>query len=492
MASRRMTAQQVVGMLFKSSSDHDYETDSASEAEEEVRDSGSEVSAGEESSDEEATLSADEGPVSEEDTDVPLVQQPGALRFPVRRPELWVAPNMEQPEFPAFTGLPGCRVNTENFLPVNFFELFVDDVFLEEIVEQTNLYAEKYLRDNAARLRPHSRAAQWIPTNLEEIKRFLGSTFLARGHDVELNMLSESSTGYVYNFHVYTGRDSSIDPPGCPPTFGVTEKIVWELGRRLFNKGHHFYVDNFYIGVQLFKELFRVDTVACGTIRCNRKGYPRELVCKKLERGQCNALQNDDLLALKFSDRRDVYMLSTIHDESTSPVTVWGQVAEVRKPVCILNYNKHMGGVHRVDQRLEPYTAIRKSYVWYKKLAIHLFHLATFNAFIVLKDRSPDSKMTFVKFQKSVIESLIVVEQARVTREAVVEDVARLKDRHFAEHIPPTPKKDFPAKKCRVCFRRGIRRETQMYCPDSPSKPGLCVGGCFKNYHTQKNYWEQP
>ncbi|KAJ1117665.1 hypothetical protein NDU88_005862 [Pleurodeles waltl] len=74
MASRRMTAQQVVGMLFESLSDHDYET-------EEVRDSGSEVSVREESSDEEATLNADEGPVSEENTDVLLVQQPGAERF---------------------------------------------------------------------------------------------------------------------------------------------------------------------------------------------------------------------------------------------------------------------------------------------------------------------------------------------------------------------------------------------------------------------------
>ncbi|KAJ1103968.1 hypothetical protein NDU88_001384 [Pleurodeles waltl] len=37
MASRRVTAQEVVGMLFELSSDHDYETDSASEAEEEER-----------------------------------------------------------------------------------------------------------------------------------------------------------------------------------------------------------------------------------------------------------------------------------------------------------------------------------------------------------------------------------------------------------------------------------------------------------------------
>ncbi|KAJ1138643.1 hypothetical protein NDU88_005024 [Pleurodeles waltl] len=160
MASHSVTAQQVVGMLFESSSDHDYETDSASKAEEEVRDSGSEISVREESSDEEATLSADEGPVLKEDNDVPIVQQSRAERFPFGRPDTWVAPNMEQPQLPAFTGLPRCRINTENFLHVNFFELFIDNVFLEVIVEQTNLYVEQYLRDNAARLMPQSRATQ--------------------------------------------------------------------------------------------------------------------------------------------------------------------------------------------------------------------------------------------------------------------------------------------------------------------------------------------
>ncbi|XP_069092145.1 piggyBac transposable element-derived protein 4-like [Pleurodeles waltl] len=592
MASRRMTTQQVLGMPFDSSSGHDYETDSASEAEEKVQDSGSEFSVREESSDDEATLSADEVPVLEEDTDV---QQPGAARLPVGRPELWVTPNMEQPALPAFTGLPGCRVKTENFLPISFFQLFMDDVFLEKIVEQTNLYAEQYLRDNRASLRPHSRATRWIPTNLEELKKFLGLTFLMglirkpslssywstsplmttaifsatmsrnryllllrmlhfvdntlvlpRDHPdsdrlfkirpilnhfvarfseiyvpgkeiavdesllmfkgrlvfrhcvpskrtrcgIKMYLLSESTTGYVYNFRVYTGRESSIDPPGCPSTFEVGEKIVWELGRQLFNKGHHLYLDNFYTGVQLLRELFKVNTVACGTIRSNREGYPRELVYKKLKREQCSALRNNELLAVKFADRRDVYMLTTIHDERTSPVTVQGQVAEVCTPACILDYNKHMGDVDRVDQRLEPYTAVRKAYVWYKKLGIHLFHLAMFNAFIVFKSCSPESKMTFVKFQESVIESLILVEQARVAREAVVEDVARLKDQHFPDHIPPTPKKYFPAKKCRVCARRGIRRETRMYCPMCPSKPGLCLASCFRSYHTQKNYWE--
>ncbi|XP_069098158.1 olfactory receptor 6N2-like [Pleurodeles waltl] len=101
-------------MLFESSSDHDYETVSASEAEEELKDSGNEYSVREESSDEEATLCADERSVLEEDNDMPIVQQPGAERFPIGRPELWVAPNMEQPEFPAFTVQTGSDMEVMN------------------------------------------------------------------------------------------------------------------------------------------------------------------------------------------------------------------------------------------------------------------------------------------------------------------------------------------------------------------------------------------
>ncbi|KAJ1115068.1 hypothetical protein NDU88_003296 [Pleurodeles waltl] len=510
MASRRMTAQQVVSVLFESSSDHEYETDSASEAEEEVQDSGSEFSVRDESSDDEATLSADEGPVLEEDSDVPMVQEPVAERLPIGRPDTWVAPNMEQPQLPTFAGFPGCRVNTENFLPVNFFELFMDDIFLEEIVEQTNLYAEQFLRDKAARLRPHSRASRWIPTNLKELKKFLGLTFLM-GLIRKPSLSSYWSTSPLMATAIFPAIMSRnqyelllrmlhfVDNALALPRDHLDSDRLFKIRpvldhlvdrfSEIYVPGKEIYVDESLVlfkGRLVFMQYIpskraRVDTFACGTIRSNRKGYPRELVCKKIEKGQCSALRNDELLALKFVDKRDVYILSTIHGESTSPVAVWGQVAEVRKPVCLLDYNKHMGGVDRVDQRLEPYTAARKPYVWYKKLAVHLFHLAAFNAFVVFKDSSPESRMTFVKFQESIIASLVVLEQARVPREAVVEDVARLKDRHFAEHIPATAQKNFPANRCRVCARRGIRKETRMYCPDCPSKPGLCVGGCFRS-----------
>ncbi|CAH2320922.1 oocyte zinc finger -like [Pelobates cultripes] len=55
---------------------------------------------------------------------------------------------------------------------------------------------------------------------------------------------------------------------------------------------------------------------------------------------------------------------------------------------------------------------------------------------------------------------------------------------HYCFRIPPTLKKRSPQKRCRVCYRKGIRTDTSFYCPDCPSQPGLCIGNCFKIYHT--------
>lgn len=40
---------------------------------------------------------------------------------------------------------------------------------------------------------------------------------------------------------------------------------------------HHLCVDNFYTSPQLFKDLLEAGSLACGTIRNNRKGFPVEL-----------------------------------------------------------------------------------------------------------------------------------------------------------------------------------------------------------------------
>ena len=42
----------------------------------------------------------------------------------------------------------------------------------------------------------------------------------------------------------------------------------------LLDKGYHLYIDNWYTSIPLLKFLFNHSTLACGTIRSNRKGFP--------------------------------------------------------------------------------------------------------------------------------------------------------------------------------------------------------------------------
>ena len=359
---------------------------------------------------------------------------------------------------PLFTGQSGVQVPiTDCMEPIDFFQSFVDDDLLRHIVVQTNIYADQHLAANQHDLGRHPRVRQLVPTNITEIKQFLGLTLLMglvhkpsvasywwldgvlqtpvfgtvmkrnrfqlllrfvhfnnnshlpavvqpttdrlykvrpllahlfekfqsiygiqqdvsvdeslllwKGRlvfkqylplkcsrfGIKLFKLCESSTGYTYRFHVYVGKDDSFTLPCCPgipalpSDFGSTEQIVWYLMLPLLGKGYRLYVDNFYTSIRLFQTLFLQKTPACGTIRSNRKEFPKQLVQQKLTLGQSSAMRRDELLAVKFTDKKDVYMLSTIHSAECTTVSVRRKTIQTMdKPNCILQYNRQMGGV---------------------------------------------------------------------------------------------------------------------------------------------------
>ena len=88
----------------------------------------------------------------------------------------WQPPNLVQPHISAFTGHTGCKVNTANFLLIDHIHLFLDVDFYEEIVHQTNMRAEQFLREQGGTLGPHSRAHRWTHISLGELKKYLGLT----------------------------------------------------------------------------------------------------------------------------------------------------------------------------------------------------------------------------------------------------------------------------------------------------------------------------
>lgn len=77
---------------------------------------------------------------------------------------------------------------------------------------------------------------------------------------------------------------------------------------------------------------------------------PVELRNISVGKGESTAIRSGEVLLIKFSDRKEVYLISTLHDESTEPVTQRDRHQHVvNKPKAVLTYNKYMGGVDKAD-----------------------------------------------------------------------------------------------------------------------------------------------
>ena len=313
---------------------------------------------------------------------------------------------------------------------------------------------------------------------------------------IKMFCLSEVS-GYTYKFRIYTGKqDPATDIANFVPDecsgFSSSEKVVIYLMMPLLDKGYTLWSDNWYTSCRLYSYLHHRKTTACGTIRCNRA--PTEIRREMPVKGQSVALRCEELLCLKYKDKKDVYMLTTQHDESAAKITRRrGRPSSDpdldMKPVCIIEYNQNMGGVDKQDQFLQPYSAARKSMKWYKKLAVHLIQVALLNAFILKK--KTDVNLTFERFQHDVIADLIFSDgDEDCSNEAKQETLARLTGRHFPELLVPTETWTKPQARCRVCSKKQIRRDVKTICPTCPDKPGLCTSPCFKLWHTKLRYWE--
>ena len=62
----------------------------------------------------------------------------------------------------------------------------------------------------------------------------------------------------------------------------------------------------------------------------------------------------------------------------------------------------------------------------------------------------------------------------------------RLKGRHFAEIIPATEKKEKPQRRCVVCWKRKVRKESRYQCGQCDDLPGLCPAPCFMIYQLKQ------
>ena len=123
--------------------------------------------------------------------------------------------------------------------------------------------------------------------------------------------LAEASSGYGLVSKIYTGKENGVVQTD------LGRKSVMGLMEAFFDKGYKLYMDNYYTSVPLFEDLERRGTLACGTVRSNRKGLPKDITnvhneeIKGLKRGESVYRQKDTITCVGWKDSKMVYMLAT-------------------------------------------------------------------------------------------------------------------------------------------------------------------------------------
>ena len=153
------------------------------------------------------------------------------------------------------------------------------------------------------------------------------------------------------------------------------------------------------------------------------------------------------MLALRYQDKKEIYMLSTVHKADTVNIRRRNRREDkiIQKPKIIVDYNQKIGRVDKNDAIIGNYSCIRKCYKWYIKIFFSLFRRSCFNAFIIYKNYLPQPKYTFMEFKLEIIRSMLGDAGSHVEPSS---EFDRLKGRHFAEVIPATEKKEKPQKRC--------------------------------------------
>lgn len=323
---------------------------------------------------------------------------------------------------------------------------------------------------------------------------------------IKVFTLSDASTGYIYRLNVYTGK-SSVESD-CA-TFGLSFRAVTHLMEGLDNRGHQLYTDNYYTSPNLYVHLYEKGTMACGTVRPNRKGFPKALVKKgKQARGFYDYRTNGPLLACAWYDRRMVYLLTTIHVAETTdgPTTVSRRVekgvrTDVPCPPAVIDYIKYMRGVDRADQLIELYNAGRKSRKWWKRLFFHLLECSILNAHIIYKSVSTSQASSAVhdllQFRLELAEQLVGGKSFRIRRcRSLLTSEREDRLNSSLDHLPEVVDCTL---QCIVCAKYGeikklsrseYRHRTNIVC--SHCRVHLCLHkerNCFQKFHKLQNYW---
>lgn len=298
-------------------------------------------------------------------------------------------------------------------------------------------------------------------------------------YGVRLEVVADADNGVVCFFETYSGGA------------GAESNTVMELVQRLLSQfeGRNFrvFMDRRYSSPELFHKLMEKQFFPVGTVMKSRKNLPHVFDDKKLKTGEVINRRKGQLLAIKWKDKRDVFMLSTM-DKAAMVETEAGRGGHQKiKPAAVRRYNANKAGVDRHDQMASYYPLHRKTVKWWKKMFFSLFMMGVINVhkYMNFKNGQSTRLETFIK---ELAKELAAVNNESMPRPptAANEPIRHKSGDHFPIRIPPTERKQRPTQRCIKCGSKRdangkrIRKESSWMCRECDVP--LCVE-CFYSYH---------
>ena len=289
--------------------------------------------------------------------------------------------------------------------------------------------------------------------------------------------LADSNTGYVYNINIYYGKKAEdiLEPEG---SLTKKTKSVMDLLEPLLGMGYHVCCDRLYNNCALARALFEKRTHLTGTLFLNRTGVSSAIKMCKLDKNETAAFRKSHILVHMWNDESQVNMISTSCEAKMIAIDL-GNGATIEKPAAVDFYNKCMCAVDLHDQLNEYYSyGDRKSVQWWQKVFFWLLEVSVVNAYILFRESLPEvqkGRTNLKSYRKELIKQLVgnLDENFKPKSDG---DLLHLNRPHLLG-------KKNCSRRCILCYRKKIRKETVYFCATCPSRPFLHIPECFNEYH---------
>lgn len=291
-----------------------------------------------------------------------------------------------------------------------------------------------------------------------------------------------SSSGYLINFSIYTGKDSSRES-----TFGLGGDVVVKLIEQAgipSNCGHKLFIDNFFTSVPLMRYLGENGFCATGTVRSDRIEQCPLKPAKSLQeegRGSYDFRSAKDIMLVRWNDNSVVTIATNYEHLSLGTASRWSREkkakVQVQQPTVFATYNKAMGGVDLLDQNIAAYRTRMRQRKWWWPIFVYLFDAAVTNAWILNRKVLPIDEAVgqLLKFRRNL--ALVILKKhgkPSIQGKTYPTPLAELRG-DTIDHWP-------------------LENDTQRRCAQCPGKAKFicskCKVGlhpkCFMDYHKNK------